>query len=723
MGSQVPAAWKAVHPRHARPFFSLAAVLRDASSSTNHPQPPQPSSSGSQTSHLSDEARKHELYAELNDRFLKRLPGRQSEQEVWEDSSRLIEGTMEKFNLSIVDHRRLFKMLQGTPARNNEKSKADVMSNIVKRLAKSATPSQYYELAHLHEKKNDVAKLQSLINEMKRNNLKVTEGIYSCLLRLQIQNDDLTSAIWTLNQMRRSESTSSPPAPLSQSLLPIIAKLIRGYLRRGDTTTANTLLAQLRQDGFQPDVTTSTELMLLFIRAGASTTAIEIFDNFIQQRAQPTPLTYRALIMAHFKIGDVEKGMELISQLESGQIAGVNGPDEYMYKSALRAWIARRDLDVALKFYGKLKEAVAKVAETANPLPKSFIDGTIYRPLLWMSIEKGYIWDGWDIYEDMHANGAPPGVDLFNALITALAKDDHLEKALKVYVDAKAHGAFLDVATVAGIVEQCLRRGDVDAAMDYAMDVSPDDLLNGIREVWAPIVRALIEEGNLREAGSTVRGVAQMGKVGVSVGMSGGNVVEACVRLYGGVVEGYARRGEWEGVLAMWEDACRRLEWEVPDVGLSDEVLVAACQIVEGPSEIVLQLLTEGGRSLQPSVSGWINAVDVLLERELVDEVSILRSKLVEGETNVERMGFLVVDTVLESLGVAAEGRAAKKSLVQIALQDWTSVARQDAEALLDVIARRSERGMELTMGAKKQLAALVRAAGGKEVDHHWGMS
>lgn len=558
---------------------------------------------------------------------------------------------------------------------------------------------------------------------MKRNNVKITASIYCCLIRLHIQNDNLTAAVRTLDQMRRSESSSSDAASLPQHVLPTFAKVIRAHLRHGDTATANTLVAQLRQNGFQPDLVIYTDLMFHFIRGGAFATSIDLFHDLVKGDVQPNLLTYRALIMAYFKNGDVEKGTELIAELEEGAMPAVRGPDEYMYKSAVRAWIERMNIDMSLRFYSKLKEAVAKPANGTTPLPPTFIDSTIYKPLIRMSVESGYVWDAWEVYNDMRVKGISPGVELFNDLIRVLTQDDRLEMALKVYGDAKAHGTSLDLSTVAGIVGQCLRRGDVDAAMDYGMDVSPDDLLEGISEIWAPIVERLVEEGNLREAASTVRGVAQMGKVGISHGLHSIHVVEACVRLYIRLVKEYLRRREWTGVLAVWEDACGRLEWEVPDVKLSDEVLVAACELLNEPSEVVYELLTEGGRSLQPSVAGWIKAVDILLERDLMSEVSGLRTHLAGGTTNVERMGFLVVDTTLESLGVAAEGRAAKRSLVQVALQDWTSVARHDAEALLDVIARRSEQGMELTVGAKKRLAALVQAAGGKGIEHHWGLS
>lgn len=104
MAPRVAVARKAIHSRQARSFFSLAAVLKDPPSTTTTPVQPSISSPSSGP-HRPEDVRAHELYAEWNDRFLKKLPGKQSAQEVWDDYSRLVEGTMEKFNLSIVDHR------------------------------------------------------------------------------------------------------------------------------------------------------------------------------------------------------------------------------------------------------------------------------------------------------------------------------------------------------------------------------------------------------------------------------------------------------------------------------------------------------------------------------------------------------------------------------------------------------------------------------------------
>ncbi|KAJ3057153.1 hypothetical protein HK097_000081, partial [Rhizophlyctis rosea] len=452
--------------RQLRSFFSVAAVLRASSSPSPPRQTQTPSTPDANKSRRPQTPEEQKLYDEVNERFLKQLGSSESAEKVWEDYSRLVEGTIEKFNYSILSHHMLLKMLEGTPAPPTLNAKAGVVTNLVKGLGKYARPEEYYQLARLHEQRNDLPKLQSLINEMRRNNITVTPDIFNCLIRLHLHRNDISSASWAFNLMRRSASaTNTPLHPTTYFTL------IRAHLARNNIKAADNLLTQLHSDGLHLDVPGYTSLMIQYARVGSFESALKIYEHLIAENFKPTFETYRALVMVYCRSGDLDKATKLIDDMESGLLEGVTKPDAYTYKFALRAYLSQDDFQNSHHYYIKMRKSMLPKDETLLPPRKPLLDETIFYPLLALSLDTSHLPQTYQIYYDMRKFKIHPSQEMFNTLIIAFATSEMTEAMTLVYADAKKHGVWMEIETTGALIEHALRRGDLDGAVDYAVDV------------------------------------------------------------------------------------------------------------------------------------------------------------------------------------------------------------------------------------------------------------
>ncbi|KAJ3177199.1 hypothetical protein HDU85_005977 [Gaertneriomyces sp. JEL0708] len=192
------------------------------------------------------------VYDRLTQQFLEKLRTTDNAGALWEDYSKLLEGTLEKFHLSILSHQRLLKMLGSVPAPVGSNSKQAAMSKVARLLPQKQ--KEYAKKALEYAQSNDTVQLNALIDEMYRSGSRIPIRIYNLLLTSYVKNNDLPNALKAFERIRRNSvnvvpTTSSMPLPDSYTY----GLVIRAHLRRGSLPTALELFDEMQAANIVPD--------------------------------------------------------------------------------------------------------------------------------------------------------------------------------------------------------------------------------------------------------------------------------------------------------------------------------------------------------------------------------------------------------------------------------------------------------------------------------------
>ncbi|TPX63761.1 hypothetical protein SpCBS45565_g06405 [Spizellomyces sp. 'palustris'] len=671
-----------------RTFFSFAKVFRSSS------PPPAKDSPNVPVRHtpftrLQNED-EQELYDDLTDRFLEKLRMTDNAEEAWEDYSKLVENTLEKFNLSILSHHRLFKMLQLTPAPRND-SKAHVMSSIVKKLAWSAKSEEYERLIRIHDKQNDVSKILSLINEMRRNGIRPTIRVYNHLIRVYIRNNNLRAAMNIFEKLRNPSETDESGEPHLKPDVYTYSSLIRGHLENSNHSAADRLFTEMRALGIVPNLALFNALMLSYLRRGRNGAALRLFDELRKTESlAPNIVTYRLRVAAYVNSGNTSAARRVLDEMLSGKDPLVPLPDYAIWKMVIKAYAGTENLAMALELLHLMQERSRRLSneeDTTVVAPNS----SIFSTAIALCCRQGEIADAQRLYDDMLREGMQPTLAIWNTMIAALSRHGDSVSARRLYSAARESHATLNVDTLAELVRACLAKGQYSAAIEIGVDVTKldaavtDEAISPITEkVVCPVVEALSCDGrHLDQATNLVHAVIRQAHHYRAP-------LPSLSRLYCALMNGYANGPkEWERVIFLFREYLGRGgQREGP---ISDLLIKLASKLLAHPAKIILELVASN--ELCPTVSGWIQTVDALLDSERQRELRALLNGLEGRDETAARLGYVVLDMVLDRIDArhdqavasAVDGDESKKEHMYAS----PGLGKEEIEQVLALIARR----------------------------------
>ncbi|KAI8838635.1 hypothetical protein BC829DRAFT_38486 [Chytridium lagenaria] len=145
------------------------------------------------------------MVEELKAQFVEKLEKTGSADDSWREYGQLMESMLEKVNLSVISHHRLFGNISATPAPSSQStSKANVLTKIIGKLGKSATQMEFARLATLYEKQNDVTSIRSLLNQMKAAGVSPPISILNAVIRTNIRTGNMNAAMALFESLRAS---------------------------------------------------------------------------------------------------------------------------------------------------------------------------------------------------------------------------------------------------------------------------------------------------------------------------------------------------------------------------------------------------------------------------------------------------------------------------------------------------------------------------------------
>lgn len=653
-----------------RTFISLASILR---SNTTLQPPSIPTTTTTTTTKPTPFSKlnnpdEQELYDDFTVKFLDRLRATDNAAEAWEDYSKLVENTLEKFNLSILSHHRLFKMLQGTPAPNHNESKALALSTIVRRLASSANAEEYERLIQVHVNKNDPQKIQSLIAEMRKNGIRPTVKVYNYLIQVYILNNDVPGAMTVFDKLPTEDLD---PDVHTYSLL------IRGHLSNSSYVSADRLFREMRALGMTPHIFIYNALMLSLVRRGRNAAALRLFDD-LQNTPNITPniATYRLRVAAYANSSNPKAAKSVLDEMLNQQ--NVPKPDYAVWRTVIRAFIGVGDLEGAIGILRHMRWVVARSLSEGIAKPGS----DIYASIISLACEKNEIHTAEVLYEELLSDGLRPTAATWNTLIAFFSRVSHYKTALNIYRNARKNRAPSEVDALGELVRACIAAKKLDAALMVARDVVrpgasiPKSMPSIVERIVCPVVEGLTATTHASQYDQATTLVHDT----VQISQQNNIKLEVLDRLYASLMKGCVG---WAGIYSHYKEYVRYGGHTAITGKMSDLVLRLACEALRRPSEVIVEMIKN--EDVRPSVGGWVQVIDSLLDSGRKDELRLVMEGLNGVDSSAAKMGRGVLGMVLGRL----DGRAEESEREEEGDPTWEKFGREGAEEILALIARR----------------------------------
>ncbi|KAJ3334111.1 hypothetical protein HDU76_010233 [Blyttiomyces sp. JEL0837] len=231
----------------------------------------------------------------------------------WEDYGVLLENLIDKFNMGIVSHHRLFKQISSTPSTPDEvEMKAGLLNKIVMKLGTQARVQEYETVGLLYEAQNNLPQLRRLLNEMKANQIPPTTKILNSLLRTTFRQKDLPAALKLFESMRANLTTSPSSSP-SISPEDVSKPLLSSITARPDSSSYLLIIEGLVMASSMS--TQSIESLPESTKQFYHSQVVTFF-NEMQSLKIPLPKQLWTLVMLScYKGGDYTKAVDVFRQM------------------------------------------------------------------------------------------------------------------------------------------------------------------------------------------------------------------------------------------------------------------------------------------------------------------------------------------------------------------------------------------------------------------------
>ncbi|KAI9094558.1 hypothetical protein DFS34DRAFT_628194 [Phlyctochytrium arcticum] len=606
------------------------------------------------------------IYDKLTVQFLERLRETDRAEEVWEDYSRLVESSLEKFDLSILSHQRLLKMTSNISAHRSENLK------FLPDVSNTESAEHYERLLSYHEKQNNPSMILGLIEKAQKAGIAPTIKMYNHILRIYTRNHNMKAATKLFDELRHVKGTGKSNVLKVQPDVATYAIMIRGNLMAGQHSTADQIFRDMIALGMSPSVSIYNNLMLSLVRKGRNLAALRMFDELNVTKSLVTNIqSYRLRIAALMNSGKYEAGVAVLMDMLNKKGPRVPYPDASIWELIVQSFAKAGNWKQCVNMLELMQKHANVGALTL------FDDITrpstgIYEIVIRTCCENGQSQLAFKLLQDMKTAKIAPTSSIYNNVLRSLATSGHLQEAIKLHGVTSQQNVTLAPRTIGALVNGLLRDEKFEEALSIARSVRPNKAV--ISEVVQPILASLSGIPSfMRQAQEYGRAVVDSSLP--DIGATG------LVQIYSHLLTlTGARSEEWREVMSTLEEFRSRGGIICEDI--SDALLQQASRLCKVPAAEIGSLLEH--EQLCPSISGWISMIDTIQRRGMRNELQTLSKLLLDNAQPSSRQGALILQIFLTHSGRKADA-ASTSRLDLTALQGF---AKSELEQILNLLDR-----------------------------------
>ncbi|KAL3326225.1 hypothetical protein AABB24_037090, partial [Solanum stoloniferum] len=195
---------------------------------------------------------------------------------------------------------------------------------------------------------------------------------------------------------------------------------------------AEKVFEEMTERGVEPDVTSYSILLHVYSRAHKPELSLEKLRIMRRKGICPNIVTYTSVIKCLCTCGRIEDAELLLKQMVANGVT----PTSTTYNCFFKEFKGRKDVDGALRLYGKMKEG-----SLCSPSVRTF------NILLGMLLKLGRIGLARDIWDDMKDSGAGPDLDSYTLLIHGFCEKQKWKTACEFFMEMIEKGFLPQKAT------------------------------------------------------------------------------------------------------------------------------------------------------------------------------------------------------------------------------------------------------------------------------------
>ncbi|XP_037494776.1 pentatricopeptide repeat-containing protein At3g06430, chloroplastic [Jatropha curcas] len=279
------------------------------------------------------------------------------------------------------------------------------------------------------------------------------------------------------------------------------------------------------QPFYQPKEGTYMKLLVLLGRCGQAHRAHQLFDEMIQERLEPTPELYTALLAAYCRNNLIDEGFSVLRQMQSLPRCL---PDVYTYSTLLKACVDASRFELVETLYHEMDERLitpntvtqnivlsgygkAGMYDQMEKVLSAMLDSKECKPDVWtMNIvlsvfgNKGQIDSMERWYEKFRNFGIEPETRTFNILIGAYGKKRMYDKMSSVMEYMRKLQFPWTTSTFNNVIEVFADVGDAKH-MEYTLDQMRAEGMKADTKTFCCLINGYANAGLFHKVISTVQ--------------------------------------------------------------------------------------------------------------------------------------------------------------------------------------------------------------------------
>ncbi|XAR57455.1 hypothetical protein NMG60_11025608 [Bertholletia excelsa] len=439
--------------------------------------------------------------------------------------------------------------------------------------------------------------------------------------------------------------------------------ILTGLGRQQQFQKMNELMAEMKENGIQPDVVTYGILINHLCKFHRVDEALEVFEKMngesesggfavkpdtiiyntlidglckvgrqeqgldlmgkmrLQQGCVPNTVTYNCLIDGFCKTGEIEKGHELLDQMIREGVP----PNMITLNTLVNGMCKHGQVRSAMAFFHEMQEkGLQGNAVTYTVLIQAFCNVN--------NIDKAM-----DLFNEMCKIGISPDAIVYYSLISGLTNAGRPDDASSVASSMKKAGFCLDVASYNSLIGGFCRKNKLDKAYDMLVEmeqvgVKPDGI------TYNTLISYFSKRGNFKTASNLMKKMI-------------GEGLNPTVVTYGALIHAYCLANRVDEAMKIFRDMSSSSSSRVPPNSVIYNILIdSLCKC--GKVDEALDLLNDmRNKGVRPTTNTYNAMFKGLQEKKWLDKAFELMDQMTEQACNPDYITMEILTNWLSAVG------------------------------------------------------------------------
>ncbi|TYH38730.1 hypothetical protein ES332_D12G130100v1 [Gossypium tomentosum] len=443
---------------------------------------------------------------------------------------------------------------------------------------------------------------------------------------------------------------------------PTFNVLLTGLVRCGDVKRMNTVLAEMKESGVQPDVVTLGIVINQLCKLRRVDDAMEVFNKMGEETGidgvsveadivilntlinglckvgrqeegldlmektksnkglVPNTVTYNCLIDGFCKVGEVEKGKELFEKMQQDGIS----PNAITVTTLVDGMCRHGRINSALEFFGDMKEKGVKGNAAAA-----------YTTLITAFCNADNFCKAVDLFDEMVRSGCSAYAIVYYSLISGLCRAGRMDDAGNVYSKMKVAGFHPDIVCYNSLISGFCKKKKVDQAYEIVKEmeetgVKPDTI------TFNTLIAHFCKAGNFTHAHRVMKKMVKEG-------------LAPTVATYGALIHGYCINGKLDDARKIFNNMSSTSKVP-PNTVVYNILIESLCK--NNDVKAALSLMDEmKAKGVKPNTTTYNAMFKGLKENNLLEDAFILMDSMIEHGCSPDYITMEILTQWLSTVG------------------------------------------------------------------------